>query len=104
MRKEISTNFENENTLNQFCNASKTLALITGRWKLSILFSLFEDHSKTFSDFKTLLTTVSDRVLALQLKNLLSDGLIAKDNTAYIPTAKGRSLHKILADLAAWNE
>ncbi|HAT93993.1 MAG TPA: transcriptional regulator, partial [Sphingobacterium sp.] len=44
-RKENSTNAINEKALQQFCNASKTLALFSGRWKLSILFKLLEQDT-----------------------------------------------------------
>jgi DNA-binding HxlR family transcriptional regulator len=106
MRKESSTNFENQQTLTDFCNASKTLLLISGRWKLSLLFCLLEHDSRTFSDFKQLLPSVSDRMLALHLKQLTNDFLIVKgkkeESVCYSLTEKGKSLKDILADLARW--
>lgn len=106
MRKESSTNFENQRTLTDFCNASKTLLLISGRWKLSLLFCLLEHDSRTFSDFKQLLPSVSDRMLALHLKQLTNDFLIVKEkkqeSVCYSLTEKGKSLKAILADLARW--
>lgn len=106
MRKESSTNFENQRTLTDFCNASKTLLLISGRWKLSLLFCLLEHDSRTFSDFKQLLPSVSDRMLALHLKQLTNDFLIVKEkkqeSVCYSLTEKGKSLKDILADLARW--
>lgn len=108
MRKESSTNFENEQTLTDFCNASKTLQLITGRWKLSLIFSLLAHNSRTFSEFKHLLPAISDRILALQLKQLTHDLLVVKEtrgtSVTYTLTAKGITLKNILADLAAWQE
>lgn len=106
MRKESSTNFENQQTLTDFCNASKTLMLISGRWKLSLLFSLLEHNSRTFSDFKQVVPAVSDRILALQLKQLMEDSLIVKEkrenSMVYTLTEKGKSLKDILVDLAKW--
>lgn len=106
MRKESSTNFENQQTLTDFCNASKTLLLLSGRWKLSLLFSLLEHDSRTFSDFKQLLPAISDRMLALHLKQLTNDALIVKvkkeDAVSYSLTEKGKSLKSILLNLAEW--
>ncbi|MDA6070305.1 helix-turn-helix transcriptional regulator [Flavobacterium sp. AC] len=106
MRKESSTNFENQQTLTDFCNASKTLLLISGRWKLSLLFCLLEHDSRTFSDFKQLLPSISDRMLALHLKQLTNDFLIIKEkkheSVCYSLTKKGRSLEDILSGLAQW--
>ncbi|PAM93196.1 transcriptional regulator [Flavobacterium sp. IR1] len=106
MRKESSTNFENQQTLTDFCNASKTLQLISGRWKLSLLFSLLEHKTRSFSNFKQLLPTISDRMLALHLKQMTDDLLIRKekieDGVFYTLTDKGKSLKKILSNLAEW--
>ncbi|WP_116787034.1 winged helix-turn-helix transcriptional regulator [Flavobacterium psychrotrophum] len=103
MRKESSTNFENEVTLNAFCNASKTLALISGRWKLSLVFSLLENNERTFSDFKIVLPHISDRILALQLKELIAAEVIYKEKYGrsfnYILTPKGKALEKVLKEL-----
>jgi len=108
MRKESSTNFENQQTLTDFCNASKTLMLISGRWKLSLLFTLLEHHTRTFSDFKQVVPAISDRILALQLKQLVEDALIMKEKKEnaifYTLTEKGESLKNILVSLAKWQE
>lgn len=106
MRKESSANFENQQTLTDFCNASKTLLMISGRWKLSILFGLLQHDSRTFSDFKQLLPSISDRMLALHLKQLRNDFLIVKekkqDSVCYTLSEKGKSLKDILSGLAKW--
>lgn len=106
MRKESSTNFENQQTLTDFCNASKTLMLISGRWKLSLLFSLLEHNARSFSDFKQLLPSISDRMLALHLKQLTNDFLIVKekkeDAVFYTLTEKGKSMKTLLLSLAEW--
>ncbi|WP_313181007.1 winged helix-turn-helix transcriptional regulator [Sphingobacterium siyangense] len=105
-RKENSTNAINEKTLQQFCNASKTLALFSGRWKLSILFKLLEQDTN-YSEFKILLPQVSDRTLAKQLKELQLDGLIQKDRSktasVYSLTDKSHQLKPLLVALSGFN-
>ncbi|GAB3986444.1 hypothetical protein GCM10028807_03880 [Spirosoma daeguense] len=106
MRKESSTNFENEQTLNNYCNANKTLSLISGRWKLPILFALLE-KDMFYVEFKQLLSGVSDRILSKQLNELQNDNLLVKqkikNSSTYSLTAKGRSIEKLLITLASYN-
>jgi Predicted transcriptional regulators len=106
IRKENSTNAINEKALQQFCNASKTLALFSGRWKLSILFKLLEQHT-SYSEFKILLPEVSDRTLAKQLKELQLDGIVQKNRnktaSIYSLTNKGRDLKHLLSALSDFN-
>ena len=103
MRKENSSNSINEKALQKFCNASKTLALFSGRWKFSLLFQLLETAT-SYSDFKVLLPKISDRTLSRQLNELLEDGLIAKNkdkvSSIYTITEKGRKLEPLLHLLA----
>lgn len=107
MRKENSTNLMNEKGLKNFCNASKTLMMISGRWKLSILFRLIEGNAN-YSEFKTLLPEISDRTLSRQLQELQNDGLVFKEkdkiSSIYSLTEKGKKLHFILSSLSDFQE
>lgn len=107
MRKENSTNTINEKALQEFCNAFKTLSLISGRWKLSILFKLLKTET-SYSEFKLLLPEISDRTLSKQLGELIKDGLILKNKTKvssiYTLTSKGKKLEKVLASLCEFQE
>ncbi|WP_267406523.1 MULTISPECIES: helix-turn-helix domain-containing protein [unclassified Chryseobacterium] len=103
MRKENSTNSMNEKALQNFCNASKTLMMISGRWKLSIVFKLM-DQDVNYSEFKILLPEISDRSLSKQLKELIEDGLISKEknktSSVYSLTEKGKNLQSVLLALS----
>ncbi|MGH1517881.1 winged helix-turn-helix transcriptional regulator [Chryseobacterium sp. JK1] len=103
MRKENSTNSINEKALQNFCNASKTLMMISGRWKLSILFKLI-DENVSYSEFKILLPEITDRTLSKQLNELIRDELITKDknkiSSIYSLTEKGKKLQLVLFSLS----
>ncbi|WP_326983173.1 helix-turn-helix domain-containing protein [Chryseobacterium sp. MYb264] len=103
MRKENSTNSMNEKALQNFCNASKTLMMISGRWKLSILFKLL-DENINYSEFKVLLPEISDRTLSKQLNEMIQDELISKEkdktSSIYSLTEKGRKLQLVLSSLS----
>ncbi|MBN3859414.1 MAG: helix-turn-helix transcriptional regulator [Neisseriaceae bacterium] len=104
MRKENSINAQNESYLHDFCPAFKTLLLINGRWKLNIIFYLNDKKNPaTYSDFKELLPSISDRMLAKQLNELIRDDIIIKNKkknfSFYSLTKKGKRLEPILKEL-----
>ena len=106
MRKENSTNFINNDTLEKFCNAHKILAQISGRWKLSIIFALSEIELN-YSNFKTILPNITDRILSKQLNELKKEGIIrnekSKLKSIYFLTEKGEKLMTILVSFKAFN-
>ncbi len=107
MRKESSTNFENEQVIHEFCDAAFALNAIKGRWKLNIL-SILLEHDLRYKDLKNRLPNITDRVLTLQLKEMERDGLILKGNTAddlpYQLSTAGLGFKTIVEHLAAWGQ
>ncbi|MEN7551680.1 helix-turn-helix domain-containing protein [Rapidithrix thailandica] len=107
MRKTTSTNYENQVKLEEYCSASKTLSMISGRWKLSLLFALF-DQELSYSEFKNTLPGISDRMLSNQLKQLEEDGLllkhVSKPGVYYTLSDQGKSLKPILLQLSGWGK
>ena len=67
MRKQSSTNLENELLINGNCDMAYTLDLIGGRWKPSILWRLVSGPMR-YSDLRRSLPAVSERILILQLR------------------------------------
>ncbi|WP_076768765.1 winged helix-turn-helix transcriptional regulator [Chryseobacterium sp. FH1] len=104
MRKENSTNSLNEKILEEYCNAHKILSQISGRWKISLIFILKNEHVK-YSEFKLTLPNVTDRILTKQLKELEANEIVinSKDKIqpTYSLTIKGK---KILDYLDKLNE
>lgn len=110
MKKISSTNFENQQTLHEFCDAAFTLSLISGRWKLTILTNL-EKGENRFSTLKAAIPFITERVLALQLKELEKAELIIKIQPDpanrppfYEMSAKGKSLIPLILSLADWGK
>ncbi|WP_426474955.1 winged helix-turn-helix transcriptional regulator [Chryseobacterium balustinum] len=100
MKKESSTNSANDTILQNYCNAHKILSKISGRWKVSILFALNE-NILNYSDFKAVLpSSITDRILAKQLKELQEDEFIEnnKDKTKseYFLTETGKKVLNLL--------
>jgi DNA-binding HxlR family transcriptional regulator len=85
------------------------LRLLEGRWKLVILFQLFDGQVRRFSELERLVTGVSQKMLAQQLRQLEADGLVARTVHAEVPprveyrlTGWGEQLCPALDALLGW--
>ena len=109
-RKENSTNNINRKTLNNFCGVTYALDLIGGRWKLLILYKL-EFKKLRFSELKKQLPNVTERMLALHLKELEKGHLIQRHVYQEVParveyelTPTGLKLSPMWHSLERWGE
>lgn len=111
MRKKNSTNSINENFLNETCGIAYTLSLIGGRWKINILSYLINEHKLRYSELRSRLTGISERMLISKLKELESDGLVNRIVHPQVPpkveyelTTLGKSFEDILNLMADWGD
>ena len=90
------------------CPAELTVKLIAGRWKIVILWYLFQDV-KRFSELRRALTGVTQKVLTQQLREMERDGMIARQVFAQVPlkveysvTPLGASLKPVVEAMHQW--
>lgn len=88
----------------------RVLKRLEGRWKLMILFQLFDGEVKRFSELERALAGVSQKVLTQQLRQLELDGIVAREIHAEVPprveyrlTSWGQSLCPVLDLLLRWD-
>lgn len=88
-----------------------TLSLISGKYKMTILYWLAERTVLRYSELKRLLGAISHKTLSLSLKELEADGLILRTEYPQIPpkveyrlSPTGASLIPILDALCLWGE
>jgi len=85
--------------------------LLEGRWKLVILFHLFDGEVRRFSDLERVVTGISQKMLAQQLRQLEADGIVERTVYAEVPpkveyrlAAWGQALCPALDAVLKWNE
>ena len=90
---------------------SYTLSLISGKYKMVILYCLMEFQTVRYSELKRYIRTISHKTLSSSLKELERDGLVIRTEYPQIPpkveyslSAKGQSLMHILDQLCIWGE
>lgn len=83
---------------------SYTLSLISGKYKMVILYSLMEAGIMRYNALKRYIGTISHKTLSQSLKELEADALIHREEYPYSLTARGRSLMHILDELCVWGE
>lgn len=111
MRKKESTNTINEQFLFQVCELNSAIAMISGRWKSQIVYSISQGNNR-FHLLKKELPNISEQVLARQLKELGAHAIIVKKELPetvpigieYILTNKGLDLVPILERLCDWGK
>lgn len=90
------------------CPVEATLDMMGGKWKAIILFRVLE-KTRRFNELRRLLPNLTQRILTHQLRELESDGLIARKIYAEIPpkveysiTEFGKTLEPVLLALTQW--
>lgn len=88
-----------------------TLSLISGKYKMVILYCLMEYQPVRFNELQRYLKKISDKTLSQNLKELENDDLIHREVYPQIPpkveyslTERGASLMKVLDQLCVWGE
>ena len=92
------------------CPAERATYFFGGKWKIRILFNLFNKKKVRFGELKRNLSKVTQQMLSKQLKELEQDGLINREVKSVMPpkveyslTTFGLSLIPILKSLSNWN-
>ena len=90
---------------------SYTLSLISGKYKMTILYTLMEFGVVRFNEMKRYIGGISYKTLSAALKELEMDRLVHREEDPQIPpkveyslTERGRSLIPILDGMCEWGE
>ena len=90
---------------------SYTLSLISGKYKMTILYTLLAFGVVRFNEMKRYIDGISYKTLSSTLKELEADQLVHREEYPQIPpkveyslTERGRSLIPILDGMCEWGE
>lgn len=90
------------------CPVTATLAVIGGKWKPVILWSL-TGQTRRFSELRRFLPGITQKMLTQQLRELEADGIIHREIYPQVPpkveyslTPKGETLTPVLEQMARW--
>ena len=83
MRKTTSTNYQNQDYLQQ-CPLLLTLSLVGTRWKPYILYKL-TGRTLRFGELKHEIPAITERMLILSLKELEKDNLVTRRSYNAVP-------------------
>ncbi|MFC6182099.1 winged helix-turn-helix transcriptional regulator [Lactiplantibacillus daowaiensis] len=85
-----------------------TMQLIRGKWKIRILYELADDAHCRFNGLQRTLT-ITHKMLAAQLQQLIADGLVARQDfheqplhVEYHLTERGQSIVPVLDTICDW--
>jgi DNA-binding HxlR family transcriptional regulator len=89
--------------------ASEALRILEGKWKLFIIFRLFEEPTVRFSELHRRVPGVSQKMLIQQLRDLEHVGVVKRTIYPEVPpkveyslTESGKGLYPVLDELLKW--
>ncbi|MFK0253314.1 winged helix-turn-helix transcriptional regulator [Streptomyces sp. NPDC090445] len=90
------------------CGVAAAMSVIDGKWKVSLLWEL-DQRPRRFGELRRLVPGVSEKVLAAQLRELETDGLVHREAYDEVPprveyslTLLGHDLNAALEPLGKW--
>ncbi|MFL0252966.1 winged helix-turn-helix transcriptional regulator [Clostridium neuense] len=93
------------------CSLGFTMTVIGSKWRAIVLWRILNSNPIRYGKLKKTIPNISHKVLAQELKKLEMDALIERvayltipAKVEYIPTERGKSLEKILAELCNWGK
>ena len=92
------------------CPAEITVNIIGGRWKLLILYHLFQGV-KRFSELQRSVSGITQKMLTQQLREMERDGLVHREIYPQVPpkveyslTPLGESLRSVVDAMSHWGK
>lgn len=108
LREEIRNKIVNGD---YHCEKELTLSVISGKWKVVILWHLGVEGAHRFSDLQRLFPKISHKILTQQLRELMEDGIVHREVYPDIPpkveysmTELGMTLLPIVEMMYDWGK
>lgn len=99
---------DNQNEINMHDEMRRAFALLSGKWKLEIMW-LLNQRVYRFGELRKAIPGITQHMLTAQLRELEADGLVSRTVFAEVPprveyaiTDKARGLGPTMEALTAW--
>ena len=109
LKNELSNNDYTSGDVFFSCHVERANEVISGKWKILILYRLSLYEFLRYSELKREIGRVSEKMLIQQLKELEKDGLVGKKVYAVSPpkveyflTARGLGIIPVITALRNW--
>ena len=93
------------------CPLTAAVAVLSGKWKLFVLYYLTQHDTLRFSQLQRLMPQVTQKMLTQQLRELEEAGLVSRQVYAEVPprveyrlTPHGHTLRALIAALYGWGK
>lgn len=108
LREEIKEKLRNGDF---YCEKELTLSIISGKWKVVILWHLGVEGPHRFSELQRLFPKISHKILTNQLHELMEDGIVHREVYPEVPpkveysmTELGMTLLPIITMMYDWGK
>ncbi|MCM3677479.1 helix-turn-helix transcriptional regulator [Peribacillus simplex] len=108
LREEIKERILNHD---YHCEKELTLSIISGKWKVVILWHLGVEGPHRFSELQRLFPKISHKILTNQLRELIEDGIVHREVFPEVPpkveysmTELGMTLLPIVEMMYEWGK
>ncbi|MBP1969945.1 DNA-binding HxlR family transcriptional regulator [Virgibacillus natechei] len=88
-----------------------TLSLISGKWKLQIIYHLSRNGAVRYNELQRMLGKITYKTLSTTLKEMVNDGIVLRKEYPQIPpkveyslTEKGQTLWPVIQEMCQWGE
>ncbi|WP_284036909.1 winged helix-turn-helix transcriptional regulator [Neobacillus sp. 114] len=93
------------------CEKELTLSIISGKWKMLIMWHIGKEGTKRFGELKSMIPGITHRMLVSQLRELEDDLIVSREVYPVVPprveyslTERGISLMPILESMHEWGK
>lgn len=93
------------------CPVMTALAVVGGKWKPAILYSLSQRGTLRFGELRRSIKGITQKMLTQQLRELEQDGIVQRKVYAEVPprveycqTEYGKSINPVLEAMATWGD
>ena len=100
-------NFKNQEEIN--CPIEHAINLVSGKWKMRILYALVKESPKRFKMLEREVAGITPTVLTSQLRELEKDGMVSREVFATVPptveyrlTDLGHTIQPMIQEIKKW--